>query len=104
MQIFATNLSTVPIINLALNYINSLGAPTSETVNLPAKPSGSSMASMVTASQPASLFTSIIITLGGTPYTVPFGQSLPSGLGVQVEWSQDPDAAIVIITEDGMGS
>lgn len=104
MQILATNMSSSALVNFGLNYLNLSGAPISESYTIPAKPPGSNTGTMVSGSQPASTFTSVSITIVGTTYTVLFGQILPTGLGVQVGWSQNNDASIVIMFDDTLGS
>lgn len=97
MKILATNLSMMLIPSLVLNYTAVTGAVHSESVPLP--PATEPTAPLAAATQPASAFDSITITIAGTPYTVLYGQSAPPGSGVQLYWAQNSDASIIVITE-----
>lgn len=103
MQILATNLSSLLLSNMVLNYNAVSGSAVSDTVTLPPAPPGGCVGPMASGSQPASAFTGVTITIAGTAYTVPYGMSLPSGLPVQVEWSQDANASLVIVLTGGIG-
>ena len=103
MLILATNMSSIPMVNLGLNYLNLSGAPVTDTVTIPAKPPMSAMGVMVTGSQQASSFVSATINIGPNSYSVSYGQSLPKGLGIQVGLSQDNDASIILIADENLG-
>ena len=103
MQALTTNLSSQALNGFVISYMTMAGSPATDTFNLAAADPTTHIGTVVPTSQPASVVTSVTITIGTTTLTIPYGEitpmPTPTGWDVAVRWSTQGGTSIVVIMD-----